>query len=320
MPLRVRLATLAALALLLTGGPAGGPAPAEAAGRAGGAAAQGARTNGAAAAKTSRARARARASAAAKRRAVTPKNQRLRPGKATAPRKAGLARADRPGKVVGPMANPIAHLPRAKGERIVFGVMGGAGTDTPAKVDGMLAQLGGQIARGGHVVLTGASPGLPDHAVRGAKSEGGLTVGISSYRTLDKHVEAGNPTNFDVLQLTSLPPSLRGQDRPNFMGREIDNIERSDVIVIAGGRFGTLGELAIALEERRPVGVLTGSGGVAEIVKDVVRASTRAGKPPGAPVIYDSNPQRLVQRLVKAKREMDKKGVTGPLGDGFGNF
>ena len=317
MPLRVRLATLAALALLLTGG----PAPAEAAGRAGGgaAAAQGART-GAAAAKASRAKARARASAAARRRAVTPKNHRLRPGKATAPRKATLARADRPGKVVGPMANPIAHLPRAKGDRIVFGVMGGAGTDTPAKVDGMLVELGGQIARGGHVVLTGAAPGLPDHAVRGARSEGGLTVGISSYRTLDKHVEAGNPTNFDVLQLTSLPPSLRGQDRPNFMGREIDNIERSDVIVIAGGRFGTLGELAIALEERRPVGVLTGSGGVAEIVKDVVRASTRAGKPPGAPVIYDSNPQRLVQRLVKAKQEMDKKGVTGPLGDGFGNF
>lgn len=225
-------------------------------------------------------------------------------------------RADRPGKVVGPMANPIKHLPPAKGERIVFGVMGGAGSGTPAKVNKMLFDLGGQVASGGHVVLTGAAPGLPDHSVKGAKAKGGLTVGISSFRTMADHTKSGSPTNFDVLQLTSLPPALRGQNRPNFMGREIDNIERSDVIVIAGGRFGTLGELSIALEERRPIGVLTGSGGVADIVKDVVKASQRAGKGPGAPVIYDSNPKRLVTRLIKAKRAFDKTGKTGPLGDG----
>jgi len=225
-------------------------------------------------------------------------------------------------KVVGPMGNPIAHLPpvTGKGKRIVFGVMGGAGSNTPAKVNGLLHAMGGHIAKSGNVVLTGAAPGLPDHSVRGAREAGGLTVGISSFRTMAAHREAGAPTNFDVLQMTSLPPSLKGQNRPNFMGREIDNIERSDVIVIAGGRFGTLGELAIALEERRPVGVLTGSGGVADIVKDVVKASTRAGKAPGAPVIYDSNPKRLVSRLIKAKQQLDMSGKKGPLGDGDGPF
>jgi len=227
----------------------------------------------------------------------------------------------RPRRIVRPGANPIDSLPRARSSRsrIVFGVMGGAGEETPPEIDAKMQVIGARIAQRGHVTLTGACPGLPESAAIGARAEGGLTVGISSYRSLKEHVDSGSPTDFDVLQLTELPLAHRGQDRPNYMGREIDNIERSDVIIVAGGRFGTLGELAIALEERRPIGVLTGTGGIADIVKEIVDASTRAGKPPGAPVIYDSNPARLVARLEQAHRQMEKKGIRrGPLGDGFG--
>ena len=227
----------------------------------------------------------------------------------------------RPRRVVEPTANPIAALPRSQGKRprIVFGVMGGAGDETPPALDDKMETIGARIAQRGHVTLTGACQGLPESAARGARAKGGLTVGISSHRSLDEHIASGSPTDFDVLQLTELPLAHRGQDRPNYMGREIDNIERSDVIIIAGGRFGTLGELAIALEEQRPIGVLTGTGGIADLVKEIVAASTKAGKPPGAPVIYDSNPARLVARLEQAHRNLVKKGGRrGPLGDGFG--
>ena len=229
-------------------------------------------------------------------------------------------RVVRPRKIVPPSGNPIDALPRARTRRsrIVFGVMGGAGDNAP-EVDAKMEVIGARIAQRGHVTLTGACPGLPESAARGARASGGLTVGISSYRTLEEHIASGSPTDFDVMQLTELPFAHRGQDRPNYMGREIDNIERSDVVIVAGGRFGTLGELAIALEEQRPIGVLTGTGGIADIVREIVAASTRAGKPPGAPVIYDSNPARLVARLEQAHRNMEKKGGRrrGPLGDGF---
>ncbi len=226
----------------------------------------------------------------------------------------------RPRRIVGPRGNPIDMLPRVRGSRprIVFGVMGGAGEESHPEIDDKMEIIGARIAQRGHVTLTGACPGLPESAARGARAEGGLTVGISSYRTLEEHVASGSPTDFDVFQVTELPLAHRGQARPNYMGREIDNIERSDVIIVAGGRFGTLGELAIALEEQRPIGVLTGTGGIADIVKEIVEASTKAGKPPGAPVIYDSNPARLVARLEQAHRQMLKQGVRrGPLGDGF---
>ena len=297
-----RFALLASAVLLLL---AGGPSPVAVAGPA-------------ARAETLAPRARAERSTGRVRAGKARRTRTVRERLRTTWKNLRFGKGEHPGKVVGPRADPIEHLPGGKGERIVFGVMGGAGNDTPAATNRLVHELGEHIAEEGHVVLTGAAPGLPDQAVRGAREKGGLTVGISSYRTVRAHRAAGSPLNFDVLKTTKLPPALRRyRGRPNYMGREIDNIEHSDVIVITGGRFGTLGELSIALEEKRPVGVLVGSGGIAEEVKRIVAASTRAGKAPGAPVIYDSNPQRLVRRLAEVKRQMDRAGVKpGPLGEG----
>jgi predicted Rossmann-fold nucleotide-binding protein len=267
-------------------------------------------------ARTGRA-ARVKTTRAARRTAARPP---VRTARAIARRPSKPKAFIRPRRIVQPGSDPISVLPRARTSRsrIVFGVMGGAGDEIPPEIDARMEIIGARIAERGHVTLTGACPGLPESAARGARAAGGLTVGISSYETLKEHVDSGSPTDFDVLKLTRLPLVQRGEDRPNYMGREIDNIEHSDVIIIAGGRSGTLGELAIALEEQRPIGVLTGTGGIADVVKTIVDASTKAGKPPGAPVIYDSNPARLVARLEQAHRQMAKKrGARGPLGDGF---
>jgi succinate dehydrogenase/fumarate reductase flavoprotein subunit len=42
------------------------------------------------------------------------------------------------------------------------------------------------------------------------------------------------------------------------MGRDITNIRSCDMVVIAGGPTGMLAELAIAYDEGRLIGVLTG--------------------------------------------------------------
>lgn len=80
------------------------------------------------------------------------------------------------------------------------------------------------------------------------------------------------------------------------MGRELINIRSSDIVVIVGGRFGTLGEFAIAYEEGKLIGVLTGTGGISDALP-ALEASL--GKNTGAQVIYDSDPARLIERLLK---------------------
>ena len=202
---------------------------------------------------------------------------------------------------VGPRADPIAALPAAHGKRYVIGVMGGAGATVPAHINAALAEMGGAIGKSGHVTLTGACPGYPHVVLQAAKAAGGLTVGISGHADKKSHVAHNAPTDsFDVVQFTSLPWSQRGQQRPNYMGREIDNIERSNALVFVGGRSGTLGEFAIAYEEGRPIAVLKGSGGVSDEIAHLVKVMTKAGKPPRAPLVFDANPRRLVKRLLKA--------------------
>src|SRR5437667_448881 len=58
-------------------------------------------------------------------------------------------------------------------------------------------------------------------------------------------------------------PSVDGFDvliytGSGLMGREITDIRTCDIVVIVGGRIGTLGEFAIAYDEGRLIGVLTG--------------------------------------------------------------
>jgi hypothetical protein len=66
------------------------------------------------------------------------------------------------------------------------------------------------------------------------------------------------------------------------------------MVVIVGGRTGTLGDLAIAHDEGRLIGVLKGSGGITDLVEEIIRVSGQTG----ARVVYDDNPARLVQRLL----------------------
>jgi predicted Rossmann-fold nucleotide-binding protein len=92
-------------------------------------------------------------------------------------------------------------------------------------------------------------------------------------------------TCFDVLIYTG----------SGLMGREITNIRSCDMVVFAGGRTGTLGELAIAYDEGRLIGVLTGTGGITEMIERILEA---CGKDTGACVLYDDDPAQLIDRLI----------------------
>ncbi len=66
-------------------------------------------------------------------------------------------------------------------------------------------------------------------------------------------------------------------------------------MIIIGGSSGTLGELAIAFDEGKLIGVLTGTGGISDIAEDILAA---CNKETGAQVIYNDNPHDLVEQLL----------------------
>ena len=169
-----------------------------------------------------------------------------------------------------------------------IGVMGGAGeTIAPAHLEKAF-QLGGAVAQSGCIMVTGACPGLPLAAARGAKRHSGMVVGISPALSLDEHAfKYESPTlDHDVLIFTG----------SGLMGREVVNIRSSDVVAFIGGSSGTLGELAIAYDEGKLIGVLTHTGGISDLVADILAA---CDKQTGAKVLFEENPRRLVERLIE---------------------
>lgn len=181
----------------------------------------------------------------------------------------------------------MKHGERLGHPPLAVGVMGSATGEIDPDVARTARALGVAVARAGCTLVTGACPGLPYAAVEGACAAGGLVVGISPALSEAEHVQRYDAPvdGFDVVVYTG----------SGLMGREVINIRSSDIVVVIGGRSGTLGEFAIAYDEGRLIGVLTRTGGVADAIERIV---TEIEKNTGAVVLYDDDPERLITRLV----------------------
>lgn len=187
-------------------------------------------------------------------------------------------------------ADPGLYRNNVSVMRLTVGVMGSAGREMTSSINEKSFSLGQSIARHGFILISGACPGLPYECARGVRDQGGVSIGVSPALSLDEHVHKyHSPTDaFDVLIYTG----------SGLMGREVTNIRSSDIVVIVGGRSGTLGEFAIAYDEGKLIGILNGSGGIAEHIPAIVSGFNE--KDTGARLIYEENPDVLVDRLVDA--------------------
>ncbi len=166
-------------------------------------------------------------------------------------------------------------------------VSGAAGGDTVEQSCDEALAVGREIAKQGHVLMTGATVGLPNFAAQGCKEAGGLSIGLSPAATKLEHVRKYRlPTeHYDFILYTGL----------HYIGRDTLLVNSSDGVVSLGGRLGTLHEFTVAMETDTPIGFIEGTGGVTEIIEEIL---DRAGRKFYQPVIFERDPKRLVQKVV----------------------
>jgi len=147
-------------------------------------------------------------------------------------------------------------------------------------------ELGREIVRQNGVLVTGATTGVPYWAAIGAKEEGGISIGLSPAASEKAHVRTYHlPVDyFDVIIYTGF----------EYAGRNLLLTRASDAVIIVCGRIGTLNEFTIAFEDQKPIGVLTGTGGEADQLKDIVAKGNRG---PGK-IVYDQDPKILVEKVI----------------------
>jgi uncharacterized protein (TIGR00725 family) len=169
----------------------------------------------------------------------------------------------------------------------------GAASGTTVEASHQLAyDLGKAIAKAGATITTGATIGLPWYAAKGAfnvKDRRGVSVGFSPASSFREHVTVYRlPTvEFDYINFTGMA----------YVGRDIHLVRCSDAVITVGGRMGSLHEFTTALLSQKVVGVLLGSGGLADFVPTLLETIEA---PNSKDVIYDTNPERLVSKVIKA--------------------
>jgi len=99
-----------------------------------------------------------------------------------------------------------------------------------------------------------------------------------------------------------------------YSGRNLILTRASDAVIIVCGRLGTLNEFTIAFEDKKPIGILTGSGGMADQLEEIIKNGNRG---PGK-IVYESDPKKLVEKLVEIIKKEKKIEVDFSPGKGGG--
>ena len=134
----------------------------------------------------------------------------------------------------------------------VIGVIGASACSD--EIGKIAEEVGREIAKRGAVLICGGLGGVMEAACKGAKSEKGMTIGIlpmKERRRANSYVDLPIATGFGE-------------------GRNVIIVQSSDGIIAVSGKYGTLSEIAFALNARLPiVGVSTW-----EIDAPVIRAES----------------------------------------------
>ena len=105
------------------------------------------------------------------------------------------------------------------------------------KIYRIAEELGSLIAQRGWVLVCGGGSGVMEAACKGAKKQGGLTVGIlpsSDGREANKYLDVNIPTGLGY-------------------ARNILVVRAAKAVIAISGEYGTLSEIAFAFNEEKPI-------------------------------------------------------------------
>lgn len=159
-------------------------------------------------------------------------------------------------------------------------------------------EVGREIARQGAVMVSGATSGFPYWAAAGCKEQCGISFGFSPAASAREHAEVYRlPLEYmDMITFTGF----------GYNGRDLMLVRSCDALIVGPGRIGTFHEFAIAYEDQKPLGILTGGEEwkTDNIIKTIIENSHR----PNKNVIFDHDPKRLIARLLELVKE-DRKHI-----------
>jgi predicted Rossmann-fold nucleotide-binding protein len=182
-----------------------------------------------------------------------------------------------------------------------IGVYGSATPGTPG-VARKAREIGAALARHRCTVVTGACSGLPYEAARSAAADGAAVWGFSPMPDLEGQRSFTPHDDLGIYaRLVFVPRSLDFASDLDVCKkyRNVVSTAACDGAIVIAGRWGTLHEFCSLVDFGKVVGVLTGTGEVAE---ELPRLCERIHKETRGIVLFDERPDALVEAVLTAIR------------------
>ena len=151
-------------------------------------------------------------------------------------------------------------------------------------------QLAQEIAKRDVVLFTGATTGIVYVVGKGAHDAGCFHVGISPASNEREHVEHYKlPLDAcDTIVYTGF----------GLKGRNVVLVRSCEVVLFIAGAMGSLNEFTIAHDERKIIGCLTGTGGVADESEFLLH---KFGKRSTTERVFASDdPEKLIEQCLQS--------------------
>ena len=148
-------------------------------------------------------------------------------------------------------------------------------------------EIGKEIALNNHTLRFGGCYGYPYEAAKGAFEAKGKVVAISPAKDKQEHTSKYKfpIDNFTQIQYTNL----------GIPGRNLPLVSGSDAVIIISGQIGTLNEFTIAFNLNKKIGILEGSGGITNLVKEIAQICNKVGEKDK--IAYEKEPKILIKKL-----------------------
>lgn len=178
-------------------------------------------------------------------------------------------------------------------------VFGSAVNDHAEQIAPKIKALGEALAEKNIILLTGACSGIPYKTALAAYRKNKTEIwGFSPNTTLEDQIRL-NPDDDNSIysKLIYVPAGYKYVDNIEVCRkyRNVAATAECDAAILVSGRWGTMNEFTNLNDMGKVIGILTGTGGIADLIKDLYK---KISKPSKAVLIFNSSPEKLVEEVL----------------------
>jgi len=190
----------------------------------------------------------------------------------------------------------------------------GSSVNEAEKTITVAKELGRELAKQDVIVITGACTGMPYIVAYEARQYGTELWGYSpvlddqSLKTLYPEDDITIytkifhiPQNYRELFFIRPGDEFKVQKRAFQKYRNVISTANVDAGIIISGRWGTMNEFTNLHDMGKVIGVLTGTGGIAD---EIEYLQSKIRKKTESKVIFDNSPKKLIKKVLA---ELDKR-------------